>query len=359
MLKRRKILSLIVVIALFLSLFTNGFIVLVPFVEITQIAGANPGNITTWQDTNSSFTVEVLNATPTVNFVGLRLGSTSKLNTLIDVNTEYNLIVNVTSPSGWESVEYINITAWYDQGSESSTYNGTSGGNLNMFLQYDNSTETASYTMHWPDDEVTKGSWSIANNETRVNATTHNITFPFTPLYQVRHSSGDGDGWDTTANTYNDAESWNFNITVDMGDASTRAYYIGEYGIYQYVGIGTTGSPTCSGSPNSKATASAVNVQHRANGNFTLTTNVIGDLDGPGANTLANTTVGVAGGNLSETNFDGTNPLYIWGSSATYETHPVDNPTNTTALTYHCDIPYGTYPGTYTKTITYDIYIED
>jgi len=343
----------------FLSLFTNGFTILTSFTEITQIAGANPGNVTHWQDTNSSFTVEVQNVTPTINYVDLRQGATSKLNTWTDVNTEYNFIVNVTSPSGWEAIEYINITAWYDHGSESNTYNGTSGGNLNMFLQYDNSTETASYNMCWPNNEVTKGSWSVANNETYINATTRNITFPFTPLYQVRHSSGDADGWDSTADTYNDAKSWNFNITVDMGNTSHRAYYIGEYGIYQYVGIGTTESPTCSGSPGSKATAAAVNVQHRANGNFTLTTNILGDLDGPGSHTLANTTVGVAGGNLSEINFDGTDPLYIWGTSGTYELHPVDNPTNTTALTYHCDIPYGTYPGTYTKTVTYDVNIED
>jgi len=154
----------------------------------------------------------------------------------------------------------------------------------------------------------------------------------------VRHSSGDGDGWGATADTYNDAKSWNFNITVDMGNASTRAYYIGEYGIYQYVGMG---------------------IQHRANGNFTLKAEIIGDLDGPGSHTLANTTVGVAGGNLSETNFDGSNPLYIWGTAGTYETHPVDNPTNTTSLTYHCNIPYGTYGGTYTQTVTYDIDIED
>jgi len=359
MLKRRKILSSIVATMVFLSVFTSGFITLVSFTEIIQIAGANPGNVTTAQDTSSSFSVTVLNATPIVNFVDLRQASTSKLNTWIDVNTEYNFVVNVTSPSGWEAIEYINITAWYDFGSESSTYNGTSGGNLNMFLQYANTSGTSSFSMKWPDDEVTEGSWSVANNETYINATTRNITFPFTPLYQVRHSSGDGDGWDTTADTYNDAKSWNFNITVDMGNASTRAYYIGEYGIYQYVGMGTVGSPSCSGSPGSKATASAINIQHRANGNFTLKAEIIGDLDGPGSHTLANTTVGVAGGNLSETNFDGSNPLYIWGTAGTYETHPVDNPTNTTSLTYHCNIPYGTYGGTYTQTVTYDIDIED
>ncbi|EMR73341.1 hypothetical protein MBGDN05_00287 [Thermoplasmatales archaeon SCGC AB-539-N05] len=354
----RKIITSIIVIMFFLSIFTNGFILLVSFTDIViQTADANPGNVTTHRDTNSSFTVEVANATPTINFVGFieTSGGTSKRDTWVDINNEYAFVVNVTSSSGWEAIEWINITAWYDQGSESSTYNSTSGGNLNMKLQYDNSTETKAYNMLWPDDEVTKGTLI----ETFINATTCNITFPFTPLYQVRHSSGDGDGWDTTANTYNDAKSWNFNVTVDMGNTSTRAYYIGEYGIYQYVGIGTTGSPTCSGSPGAKATASAVNVQHRANGNFTLITNIIGSLDGPGSHTLANTTVGVAGGNLSEANFDGTNPLYIWGTSGTYQAHPVDNPTNTTSLTYHCDIPYGTYPGTYTKIITYDIDIQD
>ena len=92
---------------------------------------------------------------------------------------------------------------------------------------------------------------------------------------------------------------------------------------------------------------------------ITFTTEIIGDLQGPGSNTLANTTVGVAGGDLAETNFNGVDPLYIWGSGVAYEAHPRNNPTNTAALTYHCDIPFGTAIGTYTQTITYDIAIED
>jgi hypothetical protein len=361
--QKRRILSALAIIMLFLSLFTNGFTILTPFTEIiTESARADPGNITTYQDTSSSFSVTVLNATPTVNFVDLVQGTTSKLDTWIDVNTEYNFVINVTVPSGWGAVQYINITAWYDNGSESTTYNysGNLGGNLNMFLQYENTTGNANYTMLWPDDEATAGSWSVANNETYVNQTTRNITFPFTPLYQVRHSSGDGDGWDTTANTTNDIKSWNFNITVDIGDPTKKAYYIGEYGIYQYVGIGTVGSPTCSGYPGSTATAAAINIQHRANGNFTLEVEIIGDLDGPGSYTLANTTVGVQGGNItSETHFPGAGPLYVWGTAATYDPHPKNNPTNTTSLVYHCDIPFGTYGGTYTQNVTYDIDIED
>ena len=360
--RKRRVISALVVILLLLSLFSKGFIIFIPFTEnIIKLVGANPGNITTYQDTSSSFSVTVMNATPTFNYVDLVLGSTSKLDTWIDVNIMYNFVLNVTCASGWAAVQYINITAWYDNGSESSTYNesGNLGGNLNMFLQYDNTSGTATYTMIWPDYEATAGAWSVANNETYVNLTTRNITFPFTPLYQVRHSSGDGDGWDSTSNIYNDIKSWNFNITVDIGDPAALGYYVGEYGIYQYVGIGTVGSPTCSGYPGTKATAAAINIQHRANGNFTLKTEIIGDLQGPGSNTLANTTVGVQGGNLSETKFPGNGPLYIWGTASTFEPHPKDNPTNTTSLIYHCDIPFGTAGGTYTQTVTYDIDIED
>jgi len=333
--RKRRVISALVVILLLLSLFSKGFIIFIPFTEnIIKLVGANPGNITTYQDTSSSFSVTVMNATPTFNYVDLVLGSTSKLDTWIDVNIMYNFVLNVTCASGWAAVQYINITAWYDNGSESSTYNesGNLGGNLNMFLQYDNTSGTAIYTMIWPDDEATAGAWSVANNETYVNLTTRNITFPFTPLYQVRHSSGDGDGWDSTSNIYNDIKSWNFNITVDIGDPAALGYYVG---------------------------AAAINIQHRANGNFTLKTEIIGDLQGPGSNTLANTTVGVQGGNLSETKFPGNGPLYIWGTASTFEPHPKDNPTNTTSLIYHCDIPFGTAGGTYTQTVTYDIDIED
>ncbi|MBE3137465.1 MAG: hypothetical protein IMZ43_08790, partial [Thermoplasmata archaeon] len=66
-------------------------------------------------------------------------------NTQSDVNdsAEYRFIVNISSDQGWDDIQFINITAWYDQGNDGSTYNQTSGGNWNLFLQYKNTTGTA------------------------------------------------------------------------------------------------------------------------------------------------------------------------------------------------------------------------
>ncbi len=76
----------------------------------------------------------------------------SKLNAQIDVNNsaEYRFIVNISSDQGWDDIEFVNITAWYDQGTDSSTYNQTRGGNWNLNLQYENTTGTAVWRMLWP-----------------------------------------------------------------------------------------------------------------------------------------------------------------------------------------------------------------
>jgi hypothetical protein len=174
--------------------------------------------------------------TPIINTYNLTNTTGSKLNNatgLLDVNKEYTFSVNITEGNGWDDIDYINITAWYDNGSDSTTYNQTHGGNLNMFLQYENTTGTASWSMLWPDDEA---QIILANcTETIISTTTRIINFSFKPGNQTRWAAGDG-AWNTTQNATNDPYSWNFNITVT--DTTNRTdYKRDEYGIYRYTSL--------------------------------------------------------------------------------------------------------------------------
>jgi len=337
----KKTTSSLVIIILIISILTNAFF-MTSIIKITQIASANPGDVNeTWHNT-SLLTVTVTAPAPWITWYDFQTsGGTSKLDTQVDVNNQYKFCVNITQNSSWEDVDYVNITAWYDQGSESNTYNGTSGGNLNMFLQYVNTSGTGSFSMRWPDDEVTWGS----GVETVHNSSCHNLTFTFTPLKQVRQASGSG------------TNSWNFNITVNTS-SSKSSYKTDEYGIYRYAEISSADSPSMSGTPSTKATANAITVVTMANENFSLSVDLNSTLDGPGAHTMANTTAGAAGGNLTEANFDGSNPLYIWGTNSTYASHNVDTYQNSTSVTFHCDIPYGQFPGQYTSLVYYHLKLD-
>ena len=226
--KRRNLLVYGVVSLIFLILVNSP----VSNEIIFKIVGA--GHVDVQYDNNTYLNVTVVSAPAVINSYDIQVASTgsSRRNAMIDVGTEYKFVVNVTCPNTWQEIDYINITAWYDGGSEASTYNGTAGGNLNMFLQYKNTTGTAQYNMLWPDDEVTKGDLI----ETVYNESCHTIQLEFTPLYQVRSAIGDGDGWDNTTNATNDIKSWNFKIEVTTsGDNVT--WVNDEYGVYRYLSL--------------------------------------------------------------------------------------------------------------------------
>ena len=175
----------------------------------------------------------VMPVAPVINSYDLRNSIGSKLNNatgLLDVNSEYYFTINVTATYGWVYIDYIEIKAWYDQGTETSSYNLTAGGNLNMHLQYENISGNASFKLLWPDDEVK----IITNNcsQTVINATTRIIKISFKPLSQMRWACSNNT-WDTSKNTTNDLFSWNFNITAtDM--SGLKAWKKDEYGVYKF-----------------------------------------------------------------------------------------------------------------------------
>lgn len=347
---KRKTISILVLITLFISFFTNGMIFIGP------IHLAEALDITTYTDTNTTINVTVYNNEPQINWYDLQNSSgISKLNDRIDVDEEYTFIVNITSDQGWADVEYINITAWFDQGDDA-TYNNytghnttNAGGNLNMFLQYDNSTETASYNMLWPDDEVTQG----AMTETNISTDTHNISFAFTPRYQVRYAPGDG-GW--TSSGFDDAWSWNFNISIDDDDGYNNSVE-DEYGVYMYTHIAqTTENPSGSGTPGQDDVAlnPHTNVTTQCNANYSLSTNVSNLSDGNG-HYIQNTSLSAQGGSLGRTNFGGAGPLYIYGGAASYRNHLVNTFEDTVEISYWVNISLGTIAGNYSSKVTYII----
>ncbi len=170
---------------------------------------------------------------PIINNYDLMNITGSKLNNVtgcLDVNAEYYFNINITEPNGWYEINYINITAWYDDGDDNTTYNQTQGGNFNMFLQYENITGIANFTMLWPDDEVQL--ILINCTETIIDSTTRLINISFKPLSQVRWASSNNT-WNSTGDAYNDPYSWNFNITV-VDSTNRETWKINEYGIYKY-----------------------------------------------------------------------------------------------------------------------------
>ncbi|MCK5459084.1 MAG: hypothetical protein KAI20_04275, partial [Thermoplasmatales archaeon] len=342
-----------------------------PFIMFSK---ANPGDISDSWDNTTTLNVTVLQLQPRINWYDFQYNQSgtwvSRLNQQIDVNNsaEYRFIVNISSDQGWADIEYINITAWYDNGSESTTYNQTSGGNTNLFLQYENTTGTTNFSLIWPDDEATKGNWTESNETdsdgSPGNTECHNLTFSFIPSYQIRYASGDG-SWEDGPG-YNDTWSWNFNITVE--DQSGYKSYdnpiigetVDEFGVYSYTEIVSVGWPTITGNPGTTAIAdSNITIETRSNGNYSLAVDLdqLNHTSNPTAN-MANTTVSLRGGNLtSVTPFPGTGPLYLWGNSnPPYQAAENNDTIKTNSdVEYRCAIPLAQLPGDYTGTIHYHL----
>jgi len=205
---KSKVFSMLFVVGLIVSMFTNAFF----FGHLIIFSKADPGDISENWHNETTLNVTVLQLQPRINWYDFQYNQSgtwvSKLNTQIDVNNsaEYRFIVNISSDQGWADIDYMNITAWFDNGNDGTTYNnsGNLGGNLNMYLQYENTTGAASYNMLWPDDEVTFNSGDCTealvtdSSGSPGNTECHNITFPFIPGFQIRYSPGDG-AWDTNA----------------------------------------------------------------------------------------------------------------------------------------------------------------
>lgn len=370
--RKNKIFSASIGALIIISLVVNVFL----FGPIVRIGSADPGDIPDYWHNTTTLNVTVLHFEPRILWYDFQYNDSgtwvSRLNAQSDVNdsAEYRFIVNISSDQGWDDIEYVNITAWYDQGNESSTYNQTQGGNWNLYLQYENTTGTAVWRMLWPHGgEFTEGTY-VDNVEFDPYGSPgftecHNLSFPIIPSYQVRYAPGDGT-WNTTYNATDDIESWNFLLQVtDSGEDTTDPIMIwitDEFGIYSYSEIVTAGWPTIIGHPGENATAlSNITLSTRSNGNYSLSTDVENlthkTYIGPG-NTISRDRIWVRGGDLDTfDNFTAlSGEIYFYGALGTYHLAQANGTLLTTNdVEYKCDIPLGQIAGDYNATIRYHL----
>jgi len=298
----------------------------------------------------------VIPVAPKINSYDLRNTSGSKLDNttgLLDVNKEYYFTVNVTAKYGWIYVDYIDIKAWFDQGSEVSSYNQTLGGNLNMYLRYENVTGNASFKLLWPKNEVQL----ITSNcsQTIINSTTRIIKISFKPLSQVRWACSNNT-WDPTKNTTNDPFSWNFNITV-IDTAGLKSWKKDEYGVYRFATLLPDRNwVNVYAPPGYNATTNIVNITYSSNYNYNISIffrENLTNISSGGIIPIANNVYLCANADLTD---DVTSDIMFTGIG---ETHAVNiittsgifhkNDTSTVVhVQFNVFIPFGTLKGVYT-----------
>ncbi|RLF59368.1 MAG: hypothetical protein DRN27_02880 [Thermoplasmata archaeon] len=294
---------------------------------------------------------------PRINSFDLLIDGESRLNNdSIDVNNEYVLSVNLTDEDGWESIDYVDVEAWYDNGDESNSYNQTLGGNMNMLLRYKNTSGTASYDLLWPDDEVELV--SINCSEMIVNDTTRIINFSFIPKSQIRWAPGDG-SWDDTYNETNDLNSWNVKVTAV--DASSQSVSnISEYGVYKYTNFSVDKNfIEVSAAPFFWGTSSKVNVNYSVNYDYNVSVYFEGNLSNSTLNeniSIKNNTKLLASAFsgddiITDQLFEGVgvdNSVDIFNDSGFF---PKNNTSQIVSIQFSVFVPLGTMSGVYSSKI--------
>ncbi|MBN2600266.1 MAG: DUF2341 domain-containing protein [Candidatus Thermoplasmatota archaeon] len=304
---------------------------------------------------------------PVINSYDLRNSSGSKLNNatgLLDVNEEYYFTVNVTSYFGWIYLDSIDIHAWYDQGNETSVYNQTTGGNLNMHLRYENSTGNASFQLLWPDDEA---QLILANcTETIVNSTTRILIISFKPLSQMRCASSNNT-WNATQNTFNDPFSWNLNLTATH-TSGLQSWRRDEYGIYKYATIlPETNWVGVRAPPGYSATSNVVTITYSSNDAFNISiyfeenlTNVSsGDFIPVANNVYICADADATDDITADMMFKGIGELYAIDVINISGVFHNDNNSQIVHVQFSVYIPFGTIHGEYTAHVTTKIRQKD
>ena len=133
--RKRKVLSALGGITIIVSVVVNIFL----FGPIVMIGEADSGDIPDVWDNSTTLNVTALHLVPRILWYDNQSGTwVSRLNAQNDGDDSavYRfIIVNISSDQGWD-IQFVNITAWYDQETDRSTYNQTSGENWNLFPQY-------------------------------------------------------------------------------------------------------------------------------------------------------------------------------------------------------------------------------
>jgi len=348
---RRMTLSALVALMLFLTLFVNLF-ASPSFFSFIGMSSADD-NDSSWDNT-TSLNVTIEHPEPRILWYDFQkctsysgatppaLGETweSVRNQQIDVDNEtwYRFVINISSDQGWDNIEWINISAWHDNGTDSDNngslndpYGGYNrsipqasnnlGANRNFFLYYENRTGSDTepgdgnpfFNITYPinNSEITKGDFTedFSTDPLGVAATqNHNLTFEFKPGYQFRYAAGDG-SWDNDTITlddwspsgpgyssttscwesFDDIWSWNFNITVENSGENWpnrryKSWVNDEFGVYSYTEIVSAGWPVIQGRPGATFSTNSsswfnsnsenISIRTRSNGNYSMKVNI-------------------------------------------------------------------------------------
>jgi len=282
--------------------------------------GASSSAKISYQISDSSTGITVNTIYPHLNEIDLRNSANSTVlvpNQQLNIGRTYHFFVNGSYALGWENVQ-IDIYGWYDNGSESTTYNQTEGGNLNFHLRYlpdagDPYNQPGTWEMLWPmpGDEMDIGASWMEWRDNPANGTVGSrdgqdfylVSCEIIFGEQVRYAPGDG-GWNnagdrtTVSGAFNDANSWNFNITIsDQSNGASQTQY-DEFGISAYTEISTSQNPTGAGPPGSTIYLSPDSqVAIRTNLDYYMTVNVT-DLSSSSGNSISRSNIEVMNAEL-------------------------------------------------------------
>ncbi|MEW6070755.1 MAG: hypothetical protein AB1485_09075, partial [Candidatus Thermoplasmatota archaeon] len=331
--------------------------------DASYITVKAPDNVSSYnfpiQSTNTQITA--VGVLITINEYDLRNATdVSKLNTQIDVNQEYYFYVNITHSEGWTGVDFVNITCWYDNGTETSTYNSTWDGakNYNFFLQYENTTGTPIFRKLWPDsDEIKLG--PTASTETYVTSTTFILKIYFTPGNQTRWAKGGGaDGiWDK-GEGFDDTYSWNFEINA-TNVSGAYASKTNETGVFRYTSIVVSQNwiglnPV---EPGGNTDTNPVTINFSSNYDFNLTIWFVNNLTNVSLSAeipIANNVMIYAVGDISNTYFIGigeSNKIYIYQNKP----HFREGVSQSITVTFNVSVPIGTLAGNYVANVSVQV----
>ena len=230
----------------------------------------NASDGTSWTNETYQFTTQG-NLGPIINSIDIHNATGSKLDNttgLLHNTKEYLITMNITDGNGWVDIASVSVEAWYDHGDDSSVYNQTEGGNLNMYLLYQNTTGAGTFALLWPDDEVqlVQGNCS----EISINSTTRLLTFAFTPRNQIRWANSN-ESWSSTDNVFDDPYSWNLEASVKDASA-VEAEKKGEYGVDHYMSIcPTSDHMDVVGPPGFVGSSTVLEVEYSSNYDFNMT----------------------------------------------------------------------------------------
>ncbi len=298
----------------------------------------------------------------------------SVVNWQIAPGEEYYFELEVGNNLNYADIEEVNIKGWFDWGDDvNSAYNSSGEGSFNFHFRYQNITSTGEMPVF---EKLYPNETNIFNFygeeiEVAGNTTVKILRFYFTPSIFMHWADGVaggnnppnlGQNWVQTSG-FNDANSWNFEITVsdDLGNVN---YTYDEFGVFKHQEIVVSYSnPYLDAAPGTAQTHMLTSHENnysiaysRMNAPFRLYVNIT-DLES-GAVSIPASNLAISGGSLSGINyFSGpgyTNRIYYRADSASWKSHSyAPGDWYVSPLEWYIVVPFGTPEGAYSGGITY------